>query len=172
MAAVAGHRGRRILERDLLQKRGVFVTLECGGHLRGCIGYSSPLFPLYLAVINCSISAATDDPRFEPLRVEELDQVQIEISVLSPMKGVTNIDDIEIGTHGLLISHKGKKGLLLPQVAVEHGWDRERFLSETCRKAGLRSDQWERGATLESFTAIVFRETGIPMESSVAEGGG
>src|SRR5262249_46812662 len=149
-----------------LEKRGVFVTLESCGHLRGCIGYSSPLFPLYLAVINSSISAATDDPRFDPLGVEELDQVQIEISVLSPMKVVTNVSDVEIGTHGLLVSHKGKKGLLLPRVAAEHGWDRERFLSETCRKAGLRSDQWERGATLESFTAIVFREAGSPTEPS------
>jgi len=88
------------------------------------------------------------------------------------MKVVTNVSDVEIGTHGLLVSHKGKKGLLLPRVAAEHGWDRERFLSETCRKAGLRSDQWERGATLESFTAIVFREAGSPTEPSVAHGGG
>src|SRR5215813_9866085 len=146
------------IDNELLEKHAVFVTLARGGHLRGCIGYVAPLFPLYEAVINCSVSAATDDPRFQPLTLEELEQIEIEISILSPMTPVKEIAQIEIGTHGLLISHKGRRGLLLPQVPVEHGWDRQRFLSETCRKAGLPLDTWEKGALIEFFTATVFGE--------------
>jgi len=156
---------------ELLEKRGVFVTLESRGHLRGCIGYVAPLFPLYKAVINCSVSAATDDPRFEALSLEELDDVEIEISVLSPTKVVKDIEQIEVGIHGLMISRKEAKGLLLPQVPVEHGWDREQLLTETCRKAGLPLDAWQKGATIESFTAIVFRETDLAEDKTSKSNG-
>jgi AmmeMemoRadiSam system protein A len=146
---------------ELLEKRGVFVTLQTLGHLRGCIGYVAPLFPLYEAVINCSISAATDDPRFQPLSLEELATIEIEISVLSSAEIVQDIQQIEVGVHGLMISRTGAKGLLLPQVAVEHGWDREEFLKETCRKASLPLDAWKKGAIVKSFTAIVFRDADL-----------
>jgi AmmeMemoRadiSam system protein A len=157
---------------ELLEKRGVFVTLESRGQLRGCIGYVSPLFPLYKAVINCSVSAATDDPRFQPLSLEELDETEIEISVLSSAEIVKNIEQIQVGPHGLMISHKGSRGLLLPQVAVEHGWDREEFLNETCRKAGLPLDAWKKEAVIESFTALVFRETDWERDASSTANGG
>lgn len=160
------------VQAELLEKRGVFVTLESRGHLRGCIGYAAPLFPLYKAVINCSVSAATNDPRFQPLSLEELDEIEIEISVLSSAKIVKDIEQIQVGAHGLMISHKGTRGLLLPQVAVEHGWEREEFLNETCRKAGLPLDAWKKEATIESFTALVFRETALERDkSSMANGG-
>src|SRR5438874_6918584 len=143
---------------ELLEKRGAFVTLASHGRLRGCIGYVVPLFSLYKTVIDCSISAATEDLRFEPLKLEELEEIEIEISVLSPLDEVKDIQQIDVGTHGLIVSQKGKRGLLLPQVPTEHGWDRERFLTETCRKAGLPLDAWKEGAKIEYFTAFVFRE--------------
>jgi AmmeMemoRadiSam system protein A len=146
---------------ELLEKRGAFVTLENQGHLRGCIGYVAPLFPLYKAVMDCSVSAASEDPRFAPVSLDELSEIEIEISVVSPMETVKDIQQIEVGTHGLLISQKSKRGLLLPQVPVEHGWDRERFLREACRKAGLPLDEWKKEAVIECFTAIVFRERGM-----------
>jgi AmmeMemoRadiSam system protein A len=156
---------------ELLEKRGVFVTLQGREHLRGCIGYTAPWFPLYEAVINCSVSAATDDPRFQPLSLEELGTIEIEISVLSSSEIVQDIQQIEVGVHGLTISHKGARGLLLPQVAIEHGWDREEFLSETCRKASLPLDAWRKGAVIKSFTAIVFREADLKKDdASVAKG--
>lgn len=159
------------LQAELLEKRGVFVTLESRGHLRGCIGYVAPLFPLYKAVINCSVSAATNDPRFQPLSLEELGEIEIEISVLSSAKIVKDIEQIQVGAHGLMISHKGTRGLLLPQVAVEHGWEREEFLNETCRKAGLPLDAWKKEAIIESFTALIFRETDLERDkSSMANG--
>lgn len=154
--------GRRPAEtpssEELLEKRGAFVTLTSQGHLRGCIGYVTPLFPLYKTVIDCSISAATEDPRFEPLELEELEKIEIEISVLSPLDEVKDVQQIEVGSHGLIVSQKGKRGLLLPQVPTEHGWDRERFLQETCRKAGLSLDAWKEGTRIQYFTAFVFRE--------------
>jgi AmmeMemoRadiSam system protein A len=160
------------VQAELWEKRGLFVTLESQGHLRGCIGYVAPLFPLYKAVINCSVSAATNDPRFQPLSLEELGEIEIEISVLSSAKIVKDIEQIQVGAHGLMISHKGSRGLLLPQVAVEHGWEREEFLNETCRKAGLPLDAWKKDAIIESFTALVFRETDLERdESSMANGG-
>ena len=143
---------------ELLEKRGAFVTLVNQGHLRGCIGYVTPIFPLYKTVIDCSISAATEDPRFQPLNLEELEKIEIEISVLSPLEEVKDIQEIVVGTHGLVVNQKGKRGLLLPQVPTEHGWDREQFLQETCRKAGLSLDAWKEGARIEYFTAFVFRE--------------
>jgi AmmeMemoRadiSam system protein A len=108
--------------------------------------------------MECSIAAATQDPRFEPLGELELPEIRIEISVLSPVEEVRNIQEIEVGVHGLIISQKGRRGLLLPQVPVEYGWDRDSFLAETCRKAGLSADAWQKGARIEVFTAFVFGE--------------
>ncbi len=134
------------------------MTLHKAGHLRGCIGYVAPIYPLYEAVIECSVAAATQDPRFSPVSLEELPLIDIEMSVLSPMEEVEDVNSIEVGVHGLVVSQHGRRGLLLPQVAVEYEWDRERFLRETCHKAGLPADAWQQGAKIEKFSALVFGE--------------
>jgi len=136
---------------------GAFVSLHKQGLLRGCIGYVHALHPLYRTVMEAAAAAALHDPRFPPVRPAELPDVHLEISVLSPFRTV-RAEEIQVGAHGLLIAQERKQGLLLPQVAVEHQWDRERFLEETCRKAGLAPDAWRRGATIEAFTAEVFGE--------------
>jgi AmmeMemoRadiSam system protein A len=141
----------------LAEQRGAFTTLHVAGKLRGCIGYIIAANPLYLAVIETASSAAFEDPRFVPVRETELPLLQIEISVLSPIAPIA-AKEVEVGRHGLVISHHGHRGLLLPQVPLEWGWDRERLLAETCRKAGLPADAWQRGATIEAFTAEVFSE--------------
>jgi AmmeMemoRadiSam system protein A len=142
----------------LLEKRGAFVTLHSGGELRGCIGVPGAISSLYETVQNCAISAATADPRFPPLTLSELSEIEIEISVLSPLEPVKAIEEVEIGVHGLVVQHEGRRGLLLPQVATEHGWDREQFLRQVCRKAGLQMDAWKEGARIDRFTAFVFGE--------------
>ncbi len=144
--------------KSLLEPRGAFVTIHTGGELRGCIGRVDADTPLYLAVEQLAVAAATRDPRFDPLRAEELPETRIEISVLSPLVD-GKPDDIEIGKHGLVITRGVRRGLLLPQVAVEHELDRERFLDETCAKAGLPPGAWkEPGTSLQLFTADVFGE--------------
>ena len=143
---------------ELLEKRGAFVTLTRQGNLRGCIGIPSPVSPLYKTVQECAISAATVDSRFPPLAFSELAEIEIEISVLSPLEVIKDFEKIEIGVHGLVVSHVGRRGLLLPQVATERDWDREQFLQQTCRKAGLPLDAWKEGAKVEWFTAFVFGE--------------
>lgn len=143
---------------ELSIPRGVFVTLRSRGKLRGCIGVPLAAVPLSKAVQNCAISAATADPRFTPVTGENLGNIEIEISVLSNLEPVERPEDIEIGTHGLLVTHQGRRGLLLPQVAVEHEWDRETFLAQVCRKAGLALDVWKEGAKIERFSAQVFGE--------------
>ena len=147
----------------LAERRGVFTTLHIAGKLRGCIGYILPVNPLYLSVIETASEAAFEDPRFLPVRDSEAPMLQIEISVLSPLARIPP-DAVEVGKHGLVISHYGHRGLLLPQVPLEWGWDRERFLSETCRKAGLPTDAWKHGAEIEAFSAEVFSESS-PAES-------
>ena len=146
--------------RELLQKRGAFVTLYLRGRLRGCVGYVWPLTPLYRAVAECAVSAAVEDARFRPLRLADLHDTEIELSVLSGLDRAGGASDILVGTHGLLISRGGRRGLLLPKVAVEHGWTPEQFLEQTCLKAGLSLQAWKNGATVERFTATVFREKG------------
>lgn len=146
-------------EPDLLRKSGAFVTLEQRGELRGCIGHILAKQPLYATVQQAAVSAATADPRFAPLTPEELEKISIEISVLSPLKRPTDMEEIEVGRHGLLVAAEGTSGLLLPQVATEEGWTRQEFLRAVCRKAGLPEDAWQRGAALYTFTAIVFSET-------------
>lgn len=155
-------------QEELLEKRGAFVTLRSQGHLRGCIGYAIPILPLYKAVIDCSVAAATEDPRFSPLQLNEVAETKIGISVLSPLRLVTDILTIEVGTHGLVISHRGRRGLLLPQVPMDCGWDRERFLHETCRKAGLPFDEWKKGARIECFSTFFFEEAQIKSPGEVS----
>ena len=148
-------------EPGLLQKVAAFVTLRRrNGELRGCIGRIEVTEPLYLTVQECAISAATRDYRFQPMRnATELDDLVIEISALSPFHRVHDVNEIEVGQHGLLIRQGYNSGLLLPQVASERGWNREEFLRAVCMKAGLPSDAWRR-AELYVFTAEVFSEEG------------
>jgi len=135
------------------------VTLRRrNGELRGCIGRIEATEPLYRTVQECAISAATRDYRFQPMHnAAELDDLVIEISVLSPFQRVQDPNEIEVGKHGLLIRQGYNSGLLLPQVAGERGWSREEFLRAVCMKAGLPSDAWRR-AELHKFTAEVFSE--------------
>jgi AmmeMemoRadiSam system protein A len=143
----------------LAQNRGAFVTLHGqDGELRGCIGMMQSDRPLLETVVRMAVASATEDGRFEPVTEGELPGLRIEISALGPLEPI-GPDQVEVGTHGLLISYGGRRGVLLPQVPVEHGWDRETFLAHTCRKAGLPSDTWRRpGVELKGFTATVFRE--------------
>lgn len=138
-------------------EQGAFVTLTKYGELRGCIGYPEPVLPLYQAIIHGASSAALEDPRFPPVAPVELDDLHIEISVLSPLQPAQP-HEVEVGTHGLVIEQGRARGLLLPQVPVEWGWDREEFLAHTCRKAGLHAQAWREGANLFTFTAEVFGE--------------
>jgi AmmeMemoRadiSam system protein A len=143
---------------ELLERRGVFVTLHKHGELRGCIGVPEPVSPLFQAAQECALSAARSDPRFSPITEAELPDVRLEISVLSPLEAMENIDSIVIGVHGLLLNHQGQRGLLLPQVPAEHGWDREMFLEQLCRKAHLPATAWKEGAKIQRFSAFVFGE--------------
>jgi AmmeMemoRadiSam system protein B/AmmeMemoRadiSam system protein A len=138
--------------------RGAFVTLTKAGDLRGCIGFIEPVLPLGRAVIRTAIYAATEDPRFPPVAAAELKDLRIEISVLTPAREVANPAQVVVGTHGLIVEKGGAKGVLLPQVPVENGWDRETFLDQGCLKAGLPADAWKHGAKLFVFQAIVFHE--------------
>ena len=138
--------------------RGAFVTLTKAGGLRGCIGFIEPVLPLGRTVIRAAIYAATEDPRFPRVGAGELEDLRIEISVLTPAREVANPAQVVVGTHGLIVEKDGCKGVLLPQVPVENGWDRETFLDQGCLKAGLPADAWKRGARLSVFRAIVFHE--------------
>lgn len=141
----------------LSEKRGAFVTLKKHGELRGCIGYIKGFFPLHETVKRVAVESAFGDPRFPPLSKEEWKDIEIEISVLSPFKKISSIDEIEVGKHGLYIEMWGRSGLLLPQVATEYGWDRITFLEHTCLKAGLPKDAWKsKDATVYIFSAEVF----------------
>jgi len=139
------------------EKRGVFVTLKLHGQLRGCIGYIQPFKPLAEAVREMAKAAAVDDDRFPPVTPREIDELDIEITVLSPLIRVSNIDDILVGRDGLLIRYGFQSGVLLPQVAIEHEWNRETFLAETCHKAGLPPETWrEPRAEIYRFSAVIF----------------
>jgi AmmeMemoRadiSam system protein A len=143
----------------LEEKRGAFVSLKRRGKLRGCIGFIEPRKPLVKTVEEMAVAAAFQDPRFPPLRKEELQDLKVEISVLTPLRRVADVGEIEVGTHGLYIRRGGRAGLLLPQVATEWRWDRDTFLKETCRKAGLAPDAWRDPETeIYLFSADVFGE--------------
>jgi AmmeMemoRadiSam system protein A len=144
------------------EKRGAFVTLHRaeGGDLRGCVGLMRSEESLVRTVARMAVAAATEDGRFEPVTAKELPELHMEISALGPMVPIRP-EDVEVGRHGLLISRQGRRGVLLPQVPVEHGWDRETFLDHTCLKAGLLPGTWrEEGVELLGFTAEVFGEEG------------
>lgn len=147
------------LDAELTRPSGCFVTLHSSGELRGCIGSIQPVAPLYEAVSSSAINAAFRDPRFFPLRKEELPSIELEISVMSPIEPVADPGEIEVGRDGLIIRRGSAAGLLLPQVATEYGWDRETFLRQTCVKAGLPGDAWRTpGTRIERFSAEVFGE--------------
>jgi hypothetical protein len=149
-------KGYKTQNPNFTTKKGAFVTLKKRGHLRGCIGFIEPVLPLYETIIRASIFAAVQDSRFPPVSPEELKDLRVEISVLTPLERINNPRRIQVGKHGLIISKNGKKGLLLPQVPVENNWSREEFLSHTCLKAGLPEDAWKKGAELYVFEALVF----------------
>jgi AmmeMemoRadiSam system protein A len=142
----------------LAERRGAFTTIYRHGELRGCVGYVFPSNSVYQAVAETARAAAYDDPRFPPVSREEAPDLKVSLSILASPKPIAP-EQIEIGRHGLLISLAGRRGLLLPQVPVEHGWDRITFLEQTCRKAGLPSDAWQKGAAIEAFTAEVFGDS-------------
>jgi uncharacterized protein len=143
---------------SLVAPGGVFVSLHSAGELRGCIGTFAETDPLFRTVQQMAISAATRDPRFDQIAPEDLANIEIEISVLSSLKAA-KAEEVEVGKHGLHVSRGRLRGVLLPQVAVEHGWDRDTFLEQTCRKAGLPGDAWQlSGTDIEVFTAQVFSE--------------
>jgi uncharacterized protein len=155
---VLGRRHKRTPPADaqLLQHAGAFVTLSRNGDLRGCIGRIEAEQPVLLVVQQMAVSAAQNDPRFDPIGPNELDDLEVEISVLSPLRRISSIDEIVAGKHGLMITKGFYRGLLLPQVASERGWDRDTFLEATCEKAGLSPGAWRKGALIEIFTALVF----------------
>ncbi len=145
----------------------VFVTLrgapdvyEPDGELRGCVGRTEPDAPLYLAVQDAAVKAATCDPRFYPVRLDELDALSIEISILSPMRPVERYDEIEIGRDGLMIIGNHRRGLLLPEVPLRFGWDVPEFVQQLCRKASLPDDAWPGRARLSAFTTESFTAPG------------
>jgi len=143
----------------LAEPRGVFTTICLRGQLRGCVGYVFPTTSLFRAVAETARAAAFEDTRFVPVTREEVPALEVSLSVLSPLAAIKP-ECVEVGKHGLLVSQHGHRGLLLPQVPVEHGWDRRAFLEQACRKAGLATDAWQHGAGLEAFTAEVFSDPG------------
>ena len=138
---------------------GAFVSLHRKEELRGCIGTCFPTVPLYETVIEMTEAAASRDFRVAAITSDELPEIRIDISVLSPLQPVAEPLGLEIGTHGLYVANGGKRGVLLPQVAVQYGWDMETFLSQTCVKAGLPKDAWKRSETkVSSFIALIMEE--------------
>ena len=141
------------------EPRGAFVTLHKHGQLRGCIGYIEPIKPLVETIVEMAKAAAFNDWRFPPVKAEEVPELDIEISILSPIKEIKDTNEIVVGKHGIIITRGMHRGLLLPQVATEWGWDREKFLEQTCLKAGLPTDAWkEKGTKIEIFSAEIFNE--------------
>ena len=165
--AIAAHLAGRAAELPrasgaLAQPAGAFVSLHRrkDGELRGCIGQLRAEGPLLDAVAHMAVAAATQDERFAPVSAAELDALSIEVSALSGFEEVRP-EQVEVGRHGLLVRSGERRGVLLPRVPVDHGWDREGFLAQTCRKAGLAADAWTRpGTALQAFTATVFSDEG------------
>lgn len=152
------------LSSRLLEPRGVFTTLylpdDRHRQLRGCVGYAAAIAPLYRAVAETARAAAFEDSRFLPVTKEEALKLQISLSVLSHLFPI-HPEAVEVGRHGLVISDGARRGLLLPQVSLENGWDRETFLEQTCRKAGLPLNAWRKAAAIEAFTAEVFGDADV-----------
>ena len=139
----------------LAEPRGAFTTLYFRSELRGCVGHVYPIDSLYRTVAETARAAAFEDARFWPITLDEAAELEISLSVLSPLRTVQP-GQVEVGRHGLLVSLHQHRGLLLPQVPIEHGWDRITFLEQTCYKAGLPPEAWQTGAQIEVFTAEVF----------------
>jgi AmmeMemoRadiSam system protein A len=137
---------------------GAFVTIHLHGELRGCLGRIDTDAPLAETVAHLGAVVADSDPRFSPVSAHELADIDVEISVLTPEREIRSIDELEIGRHGVIIEEGGRRGLLLPQVATEYGWDRETLLRHACLKANLPGDAWRRGARILVFEAQVFGE--------------
>jgi AmmeMemoRadiSam system protein A len=136
---------------------GAFVTLHKRGMLRGCIGNMVGYGPLVRTIQEMAIAVATQDSRFPSVKPDEMGQIDIEISVLSPMKKIKDVNEIQVGVHGIMMSQGFCRGVLLPQVATEQGWDRDTFLIHTCYKAGLSPDAWkDPKTTIEIFSAQIF----------------
>jgi AmmeMemoRadiSam system protein A len=142
----------------LTRRGGAFVTVHLRGELRGCIGSLEANQLLPRVVCDSAVAACSADPRFEPVGPAELGSLEIEVSLVGPLELIRSPEDIELGRHGLVVERDRQRGLLLPQVATEWRWDRETFLAQTCRKAGLPRDAWRRGATIWRFEAEVIRE--------------
>jgi AmmeMemoRadiSam system protein A len=139
------------------ENRGAFVTIKKRGNLRGCIGFIQAIKPLAITISEMAEAAAFQDPRFPPLRRDELPDLNFEISILSPLKRITDTSEIKVGAHGLYVVKGLHSGLLLPQVATEYGWDSRTFLEQTCCKAGLPADAWKNPTTkIYIFSADVF----------------
>ena len=152
----------------LKSKCGVFVTLTIAGQLRGCIGYITSNDPLYITVKDAAIGAAFSDPRFYPLTKTEYEQIEVEISVLSEPYPMKSYDEIVVGKHGLILEEGGKRGLLLPQVPIEHGMNKEQYLDAICRKTGVRQNLWrEKLLNISLFTAIVFNEKDLENDNAI-----
>lgn len=163
-------RGERVKPEDFRfpekfdERRGVFVTLHKNGELRGCIGFPYPVLPLKDALIKAALSAAFEDPRFPPVRAEEMERIRISVTILSEPERLNcrpeeRPERIEIGKHGIIVRRGIFQGLLLPQVAVEYGWDPETFLAQTCLKAGLPPESWLDDETeVLIFTGEIFEE--------------
>ena len=143
----------------LQEENGCFVTIKQQGRLRGCIGNFVSDKPLYLLVQEMAIAAATQDPRFYPMKQPDLDNFKLEISVLSPLRKISSIEEIIVGTHGIYLVKNASRGVLLPQVATEFGWDLETFLDHTCLKAGLPEKAWQKDCEIYIFSAQVFGES-------------
>ncbi len=147
----------------LLAPAAVFVSLHAGGELRGCIGTTEEEKPLYRAIQEMAVAAATRDPRFKAVAVEEIDDLSVEVSVLAPARPIKGPDELTIGRDGVQIELDGKRGLLLPQVASQAGWDAPTLLARTCEKAGLPADAWRRPeASVVAFAAQVFSDVTHP----------
>lgn len=138
--------------------RGAFVTIRCHGALRGCLGRLEADVPLAETVAHLAAIVADSDPRFPPVSAADLPALTLEISVLTPEREVESVDEIEVGRHGVIVEDGARRGLLLPQVPLEVGWDRETFLAHTCLKASLPADAWRHGARILVFEAQVFGE--------------
>lgn len=152
----------KVTSPDLKENRGAFVTLHKRGELRGCIGYIVGIKPLYQTVREVAEAAALHDPRFDPVRPSELKELEYEISALSVPHPISDVNEITVGIHGIIMRKGYNQGLLLPQVATEYGWDRETFLRQTCRKAGLPPEAWkDRDTEIQIFSAEVFGEKDI-----------
>ena len=139
-------------------RSGAFVSIFHDGELRGCLGRLNSPLPIARLVVDLAQAVADSDPRFDRVVPEELDGIDLEISILTNEREIQSVDEIEVGKHGLIVEEGTSRGLLLPQVPEEHGWDRDTFLNHTCLKAGLAPDAWRRGARIFVFEALVFGE--------------